>query len=80
MGRAGFKEIVSINRLDETRWLRAPFPARGAEPSWHELFSSDEVNEIMTLAGLTVSDFEGSLVPQRQTEARALNWFTAGMD
>lgn len=77
MGRADFKEIVPINRLDEDGWLRAPSTA---EPSWRELFSSDEVNGIMTLAWLSVSDFEGSLVPQRQTEARVLVWFAAGMD
>lgn len=79
MGRAGFKEIVSINRLDEAGWLRTP-RRKWAEPSWRELFSSDEVSGIMTLTWLTVSDFEGSSVPQRQTEARALDRFTAGMD
>ena len=44
------------------------FPPRGkrAEPSWWRFCSSDEVEGIMTLSWLSISDSEGSLVLQRE--------------
>lgn len=50
------------------------FPPRGkrAEPSWWWFCRSDEVEGIMTLSWVSVSDLEGGLVLQRRVCALLL--------
>lgn len=53
MGRADFKEIVLINRLDEAGWMRVPLPGASALSHHGTSSSALMMNGITTLAWLT---------------------------
>lgn len=76
MGRAGFKEIVLINRLDEAGWLRAPSPVRAswAIMAWAlQLWWSEQNSDISSANCLWFWGQFGAAAAKQSTVARLIH-------